>query len=606
MALLEDQNKNEINLKNSEKLGWAEGFSGNTKPFSKIYSEIDKASKPLFWGVLAIFVLAAAGVGFYFYSYLVNRDIAFSLSAPQSVLAGVPFDIEAEAKNNFSNPLNDVKISIVLPEGTFFSGESKNKRFYDKNFGTLGQNANFQEKISIVALPGSQALKKFDVKISYYTPALGAGSRFEQTKTVEISTGEPALKLDVVTPQKVLNNEDFEIEVRYRNTADISLSNVKLELGYPESFIFKNSTIAPSEKNNIWIIGDLPKNSQEGNLIITGRVVSSDKSFFEIKGGLRAGVSGQEYLINEKTAQISIASSPLILSVSLGDKQNYVISQGENLRYKINYRNSSDVGLNDAIITAKLAGEMFDFQTFSSNGFFDSKNNIITWNVANTSNLRVIGPGASGYVEFQIRTKDAFPIKRESDKNFVLSVAAEISSPTVPYYVSSDKTISFANIKNNVSGAIEIGAESLFYDPSSGINNSGPYPFRVNQPTNLTVHWRITNYSTDVSNVKVSAFLQSGIRWTGKVKSNITSVPSYDERTQEVVWNIDKILATKGVISSPVEAIFQIEATPNVTQAGQTMPILGQTEIQALDDFNKINLTDSIIQLNAKTNVAQQ
>jgi len=82
-------------------------------------------------------------------------------------------------------------------------------------------------------------------------------------------------------------------------------------------------------------------------------------------------------------------------------------------------------------------------------------------------------------------------------------------------------------------------------------------------------------------------------------------LPSYDERTQEVVWNIDKILATKGIISSPVEAIFQVEATPNVTQTGTNMPLLGQTTIRASDDFNKINLMNFIVPLNIGTNVAQ-
>jgi len=602
---LNDLNKNEINLKDSEEIGWKEGFTGSTESGSKIYSKIDKISKPLFWALFVIFVLVAAGIGFYFYSYFLNRDIAFSLSAPQSVLAGVPFDIEAGTKNNFNNALNDVRISVILPEGTFFSGENKEKRFYDKSFGTLEKDANFQEKISIIALPGSQTLKKFNVKISYYTPALGAGSRFEQTKTVEVFIGESALRLDVIAPQKVLNNEDFKIEIHYRNMADINFSNVELGLNYPDSFIFKSSTIVPSGKNNTWFLGDLPKNGSEGSLVITGRVVSSDKSFFEIKGDLLAEISGQEYLISEKTAQLNIASSPLILSVSIGDKRDYIVSLRENLRYKISYRNSSDVGLNDVIITAKLTGEMFDFKTFSSNGFFDSKNNVITWNVANTSNLRMIGPGADGYVEFQIRTKEDFPIKRESDKNFVLSVAAEISSPTVPYQVSSDKTISFANLKNNVSGAVSISASALFYDPSSGINNKGQFPPKVNQPTNFTVHWEITNYSTDVSNIKVNAFLQSGVRWTGQVKSNINSLPSYDERTQEVVWNIDKILATKGIISSPVEAIFQVEATPNVIQTGTNMPLLGQTTIRASDDFNKINLMNFIAPLNIGISVAQ-
>ena len=98
MTSLENPNKNEINLKDSEEIGWKEEFTGSMESGSKIYSKIDKISKPLFWALFVIFTLVAVGIGFYFYSYFLNRDIAFSLSAPQSVLAGVPFDIETGTK----------------------------------------------------------------------------------------------------------------------------------------------------------------------------------------------------------------------------------------------------------------------------------------------------------------------------------------------------------------------------------------------------------------------------------------------------------------------------------------------------------------------------
>ncbi len=606
MIPTDDLNKNEINLKNPEKIGWG-GDAPRTGKFNlNIYSKIDKISRPVFWTALAVFVLTAAGIGFYFYSYLVNRDIAFTLNAPQNVLSGVPFDIEAGAKNNFNNSLNDVKISLVLPDGAFFTGENQGKRYYDKNFGNLGKDANFQERISVVIIPGGQTLK-FDVKISYYTPALGSKARFEQTRTVEVSADEPALKLDISAPQKILNNEDFEVEIRYQNISNIQFENTKLKLDYPSFFTFKSATVTPSSRNNIWKLGSLLAKGVEGNFTIKGKVVNPNDSLsnFEIIGELTAEISGQKYSINKKSAQLNIASSPLILNVSLNNNPNYIASLRDILRYRINYRNSSDIGLNDIVITAKLTGEMFDFKTLVSNSFFDSKSNTITWNVANTPNLRVINPGGEGYVEFQIQAKEYYPIKRQSDKNFTLNVAAEISSPTVPYYVSSDKTISFANLKNNVSGAVTITAKALFYDPSSGINNKGQLPQKVNQPTNFTIHWALTNYSTDVSNVKISAFLQSGVRWTGQVKSSINSVPSYDERTQEVIWNIDKVLATQGVILSPIEAIFQVEATPNVTQIGQNMPLLGQIMIQAKDDFNNIILNNSASPLTSGTNIAQ-
>lgn len=58
-------------------------------------------------------------------------------------------------------------------------------------------------------------------------------------------------------------------------------------------------------------------------------------------------------------------------------------------------------------------------------------------------------------------------------------------------------------------------------------------------------------------------------------------------------WTVEQIMATKGVLGDPVEAIFQIEATPNIIQVGQPMPILNETMLKAIDTFTNIELIGS-------------
>ena len=79
--------------------------------------------------------------------------------------------------------------------------------------------------------------------------------------------------------------------------------------------------------------------------------------------------------------------------------------------------------------------------------------------------------------------------------------------------------------------------------------------------------------------------MESGVSWTGKVKSNINFSPVYNPQTQEIVWTIDKISATKGITSQAIEAIFQIEALPNINQVGNYQPLIRETNIFASDDF---------------------
>jgi hypothetical protein len=575
---------------------WSEEKQKQESP--KLPPKIGLFSRRIFWALITGSLIALAAAGFYFYQYFTSRDIAFFLKSPENVYIGVPFNIEIELSNNSDKALNDVKLSMILPEGTALLGEDIDKRVYSQDFGDLEKNAALSEKIPVIIFGGEQSVKKFEIVASYFPPSLGPKARFETTKSVEVSAREPAIKFDLIAPQKVLNNEDFEIEINYQNISGIDLPGVELELQYPQVFTFINADPQPSSGNNFWRIGDLSKNAETKTIVLSGKAFGVEQSFFEIKSALRLEFFGQKYLIAEKNTSVNIASSPLSLIISVNDRPDYLVFPKDNLRYKITIWNNSEIGLNDAVLKAKLIGEMFDIKSLRTEGFFNSRDNTITWNAANTNNnLRLIPPNSQGTVEFEIKAKEFYPIKRLSDKNFVLKVEAEISSPTVPYYVASDKTIGLANSEIKVAGAAGISAGASYL--------KGYWPPKVDKPTNFTVKWTIRNYSTDISNVEAKAFLQSGVRFIGNAKSNIGSVPTYNERTQEIVWLIDKIPATKGVISKPVEASFQIEAVPNITQSGEKMSLMSQTAFKAFDEFVKIELKDLAGELVAEQNVVR-
>jgi hypothetical protein len=115
----------------------------------------------------------------------------------------------------------------------------------------------------------------------------------------------------------------------------------------------------------------------------------------------------------------------------------------------------------------------------------------------------------------------------------------------------------------------------------------------VNQTTQFTIHWLLTNSITDAHSVQVVAPLPSGIRWTGQVKGANGSEPHSDASRGLVVWNVGTIAATKGIISPPIEATFQVEAMPAVNQVGQELQLLGETKVQGIDGFTNAALAAS-------------
>lgn len=558
-------------------------------------AKISRLSSWIFWILAPILVILMGVSVFYIYQYFsADKEIALAVSAPQNVLRGVPFEIEANFSNNSKNSLENVELSLFLPEGTAVLEDGKSKRIFSKDIGNLESGEVFQEKIPVIIFGETEAIKRFSISVGYSS---SLNARFEKNKDLEIAANEAGVKLDLTAPEKVLNNEEFEIYVDYSNVSEEDFSDVNISFDFPANLVLKESE--PALNNNYFKIENLTK-GQSGKIFIVGKVIGAEQSFFDIKARIDINNAAENYLISEKTANIYIAPSPLSLKILLNDSVNYISRSGDHLRYRLVYSNNTDVSLADVIIKSKLTGEMFDFTTLKTTGAFDSKNNVLTWNAAAMSALASLSPGANGAVEFEINTKNEYPIKKISSKDFVSKIEAEISSPTVPYYVAADKTIGVSSLDTKVAGRVEIESLVYFNDPDSGFVNKGALPPKINQPINFTIHWKIKNYSTDVKNVKAQAFLEPGVKMIGEPKVNIASLPQYNERTGEIVWQIDKILATKGVVGKPVEAIFQIEVMPNITQIGKEIPLIGQTIITAFDEFVNFELNSSANALDTK------
>jgi len=316
-------------------------------------------------------------------------------------------------------------------------------------------------------------------------------------------------------------------------------------------------------------------------------------------GSLTADFSGVTYPINLQTASVGITSAPISLEIipAVSDNPGAVPGPGDGVTFSLNYKNNSGVAMQNVVVSAKLVGEMFDFSTIKTDASFNSLTNTLIWLTANAPELANVAPGQGGSVSFDVKVKKSFPIRLLSDKNFTLKVQAQIESPTVPPNTAANKTISVANSETKVAGKIDAAAEAYFRDAASGILNNGPYPPRVNQPTEYTIHWRLVNYATDAANIAVSAYLQSGSRFTGMVKSNIDTVPTYDSGTGLVTWQIPSLPATKGVISTPAEAIFQVENTPAVNQVGQNVGLLSDTKVGWTDSFTGQTMSVSALPL---------
>lgn len=549
----------------------------------------------VFLVVMVVLLIGAAGAFGYLYFFATPKpSVAIEITKPDEVFVGEPFLVTVAYSNESDQVLKNAQIGLAIPEDIVFVG-GKDERARDEAIGDIGPGSINRKAFTLLVTKGEQSIKSISAKLRYGIEG-SAKAQFESATRVDVAVGRTSISLAFTTPQTVFSGERFETKIEYQNNSKQEFRDLRLIAEYPQNYQVEEAVPFPSQRNNEWDIPIL-RPGERGTVTIAGNAIGEEGSFFSIKTKVVGEFSGQEYPLNTQESSIGISVAPLSLRVAANGDENYIAQIGDTLRYTINYKNNSDVPLKDLSAQVGLVGELYDMKTVHTQGSFNSITNTLSWAVANVPDFSSLDPGEERILTFEVNLKKDFLIKRLSDKNYTLKVRASIQSPTVPPGVQAQKTVSVATRETKVQGRMVLKSSGYFYDASSGILNKGPYPPKVDQPTQYTVHWKLTNYATDVKNVRVSAFLQSGAKFTGVTKTNIDTLPVHNANTGEVVWEIPSLSSGRGIVSVAPEITFQIEAIPPITSLNQDLLLLGETMFRAEDVFTGQTLEGRVPQI---------
>ena len=554
-----------------------------------------KARNPRVIWITVIAILIIGAATFYFWGRLSSQDISLGAQvSPQTVTVGMPFAVTVNLSNNSSNDLGDVNLSLDLPDSVRPVGGGS-RAIETKSAGDISRGGFHQETFQLIALPlQGGAERTFNVTASYTIGSITA--RFDKTSKVDINVQDLPLTLELTAPDKVFSGEEFEVTAAYGRDASSNITSdlplLSLRFDYPGTFALTSSDPqATGTGSNIWPIAAM-KGGDIGKAIVRGKVSLPDQAAFNITANLVASILGNDYVVLSKSAQVSVSSSPLAFNVSVGDGSRAVFQPGETLNYILSYKNNTAVALQSIVIKASLNGEMLDLNSLKTNGArFSSYGDTLTWDASGVPALASLAAGVDGNVTFSVNLKSIYPIRRLNDKNFSVKVDARIESPTVPYLIAANSTVNTSALIVKVAGQVAVAALGYFRDAPSGLLNNGPWPPKVGVPTDFTIHWKLTDYSTDLASVEVRVKLADNVKFTGQVKANTSAMPRFDSSTNEVVWDVGQVPATSGILTDAPEAIFQVEATPQESDIGKYMNLLMPTGVKAQDSFTNQPLT---------------
>lgn len=539
-----------------------------------------KWGKVITIGLVGVLLVALGFAGFYLYQFFTTKDVALSVQVPNEIPVGAPFVASLAFENTSQRSLTSPTISLVIPDGVIYIPDDT-KRIVSFDLDQIAPGEVIKKDFDLAIIGKPLETYRIDGRASYTYEASTASSRFEKRVSTAVLGRDPVLAMDLSAPESVLNGEGFEVHLAYQNVIDTPLKDVRISFEVPEGFVLSNSD--PVLNDMALDMNSLAPQS-ENTIIFSGSMFGEEDSFFEIKSQGEVKIGEQYYPINTKTASVKITPSPLSLSLGFDRSREYLLP-GDRLIYNISFANNSDINLSDVVIVAHLEGAMINFSSIESNGYFDDTSKTVTWTAANVPQLKELKAKESGNVSLKLSLLPYYPAQSLSDKDFVVRVDGTITSPTVPYNVIAQKTTGMASVEHKIAGRLDASQKVYFQEPSFDIQNQGALPPRVGESVEYTVHWKLASWATDFSNVSVQAFLGPGVTWTGKVKTNTSSAPAYNARTQEVTWNVGSMQAGSGVVSTGPELIFQVQYIPSSAQIGKQFLILTKTNTKGTDDF---------------------
>jgi hypothetical protein len=508
-----------------------------------------------------------------------DRDkVKLEIEGAERIVSGEEINYLVKYKNQTRLDLTKVKLIFHYPDESIPLETENLVQTIDLPDLGVGQENQIELPVRIIGLQNET--KKAWAELSYQPGKIT--STF--TNQAEFSTTiiSVPLILDFDLPKQLVNGQSFNFSLRYLNQAEVSFDNLRIQLDYPDGCTFQTAEPLPSGEDRIWFLGDLMA-GQEGKIFIEGIIQGEESQRKSFKAQL--GLLKEEQFIPyaETVSALQISLSPLSISQTVNGTTDYIAQAGQKLTYQIDYKNTTDIGIRDVVITSKLEGPALDLTSLKlKEGSFDSQNQTITWKASNLSALEFLGAHQGGQLTFSVEVKDSLPIANYTDKNFKVINTVKIDSLQIPLSLKDIQIAGQSQLITKIASQLTIQTKGYFNDDL--IPNSGPIPPKVGQTTTYTIKWRLLNTANDLKQVKVEAYLPPHVQWKNKISPTGADL-EYNSQTGQLTWPVGDLPAATGILLPVKEVAFQIAITPGLAHLGSLVELIGQSKATGQDAF---------------------
>jgi len=546
-----------------------------------------KTYRVIFWWALSLFIISVGVAAYSFFggSVFVSSDnVDMTIVGPATVAGGDPTNWSISVENKNKTDIEGVDLIAEFPVGTKDpSAPTQDLGKKDISLGTINASQVAQGNFQAIFFGAQGDTQTIKFTVEYRTA--DSNAVFYKEKDIPISISSSPISVSINGLDSVNSGQPMTLALTISSNSTNILNNVALEVDYPFGWTTLATDPNPSVAQNIWNLADLAAGATT-TISISGSINGQNGDSDAIRA--TAGIASTEGTIGTAIAStvhtVSIEKPFLAATISLDGQSSdtYAAPIGKTINATIDWQNTGLTRITNGQIIVALDGNALDPSSVNtSDGYYNSQTNTITWSGGRVSDLADIAPGASGEFHFSFTSLPNISNMNNASISLDLSASGQRTDESnVTQNISSESTQTVKIVSN-----ISIASRAM--RTSQLMQNSGPFPPKENQTTNYTIIWTAADTSNGASGTKVYATLPPDVTFTGIMSPSNADV-SYSSSTGAIIWNLGTLSP-----SATQELDFQVALTPSANQVGSSADLVSGATITGTDNFADVTVQSS-------------
>ena len=505
------------------------------------------------------------------------RNISINIEAPFSIAAGEQVPMQVSVSNQNSVPIQAATLIVNSPIGTK-TNDAETKDLYEQRIPIESIAAGEAINLPLNALFFGEENEEKEVRATIEYRVNGSnGTFYKEAEPVKIKINSSPLVIRVDAIERASSGQEIEVTLTVQSNTSAVQRNILITANYPNSFAFLRSEPSPSYGQNTWLISEI---APEGSQVITlrGRIsgVANEQSELQFLAGTPR--SDNQFVMSSTMTQAKTTYTierPFIdVQVAVnGDKDgSAVVEAGKEAGVVISITNTLDETIYDMRVEVSPKGNLIRDNLLSiPDGFYDSTNKVIRYEVAGMEDLAEVRPGES--------------------REFLFFVKPDINQQTASFDISTNvyaRRVREAGAAEEIVGTAVADAKyesKLALRAQAGRNDgpfsdTGPLPPVANQETTYTLTFEIESGANDLTAAVMTTSLPQHVAWLDKFEGEGTV--EYNPVAKQIRWNVGAMTA-----KTSKQLQIQVSLLPSVTQVGTNPTLVGSQEVRATDRFTE-------------------